>query len=52
MTTKQINDRIEKLIIELNKVKAYNTKLSKKLIENGIEVPIPNWQEPINQKEN
>jgi hypothetical protein len=45
MTTKQINNKIEKLTIELNKVKTYATKLAKKLIENKIDVPTTNWSE-------
>lgn len=45
MTTKQINKKIQKLTIELNKVKAYATKLAKKLKENNLEVPLTNWNE-------
>lgn len=45
MTTKEIKKNIEKLTEEINKVKSYATKLSKKLVENEIEVPSPNWTE-------
>lgn len=43
MTTKEINQKIEELTAELNKVKSYATKLANKLIENDIEVPPTNW---------
>ena len=50
MTTKEINAKLEKLITELNKVKAYTTKLANKLIENKLDIPKTNWAE--DEKEN
>lgn len=45
MTTKEVNKKLAELNKEINKVKAYATKLAKKLIENDIDVPLTNWAE-------
>jgi hypothetical protein len=45
MTTAEIEAKFAKQTREINALKSYNTKLSKSLIDNKIEVPVPNWKE-------
>lgn len=52
MTTKEINEHIQKVTTEINKLKRYCTKLAKKLKENDIEVPAPNWKETEEENKN
>jgi hypothetical protein len=52
MTTREINEKFDKLTKELNKVKTYNTRLAKKLTDEGIKVPTPNWKESDEKKTN
>jgi len=43
MTTAEIEAKLNAQTKEINKLKSYNTKLAKKLVENNIDVPVPNW---------
>jgi len=43
MTTVEIEEKLNAQTKEINKLKSYNTKLAKKLVENEIDVPVPNW---------
>jgi len=50
MTTAEIEAKLNAQTKEINKLKTFNTKLAKKLVENNIDVPVPNWSKE-NSKE-
>ena len=52
MTTDEVEQAIAKVTKEVNKVKSYNTKLAKALVENNIEVPTPNWKDEVKADSN
>ena len=50
MTTREINEKFAAMTKEVNKVKAYNTRLAKTLIEHDIKVPQTNWADEAEEE--